>query len=347
LLTCLSNDSIQFAVHARHQWQEQFDKLWWITNSDTLSRDTTVTITFEEIGEYEVNCEIRDEVISAIKTWNVTVREFYLTGFQPDSSEITIRRNTQLDFILDIESIEGLDLSYFWELTGRQEEEIEGEDSVNIDFAMTGDHELTADVSAGETVEQVSWDIHVRSSLWSWQPVELILEVPNDTLIDFAVFPFNEESDSLQYIWKLNGETISDSNEESLSFREIGGHEVQALLWDGADVDSVLWTVTSYERNEVKSLSHNELPERVELYAPVPNPFNSSTKITFSIPLAQQINLTIFDIKGRKVADLISERKLSGKREIVLNSERLSTGIYFISLASAKEHKTRKLVLIK
>jgi len=285
--------------------------------------------------------------VTSTKRWHVSVVEFYLRSFQPDSTDITIRRNTSIDFLLDIASIEGVDLDYEWALTGRQEGEIEGEDSVNVNFVMTGDYELAAQISGGENIEEVSWNIHVVSALWWWWPHELSMEVPVDTLIEFEVFPFNEESDSLEYLWKLNGDTLSYDAEEFITFRDIGQHEVQAFLWDGSDVDSVSWTITAIERNEVNNGSLNELPNCVELFAPIPNPFNSKTKITFNIPFDQIVRLEMFDISGRRVSELINGRRTSGRHEIIFNSEKHTTGIYFINLVVGDEHKTQKLVLIK
>jgi len=78
-----------------------------------------------------------------------------------------------------------------------------------------------------------------------------------------------------------------------------------------------------------------------------PNPFNSTTRITYSLPEAAIVNLTLFDISGREVASIVNGYRKAGVYEANISAENLSSGLYFIKLDDSKQIVTRKLMLIK
>lgn len=245
LLSCLPGDSIQFAVHAEHQWQDNFDIYWWVDQGDTISNDTTVTVQFEELGDYTVNCSINDEMISGEKRWHVSAVEFCIDSFSPDSTDLTIRRNSPIDLVLNVRMVDGLEIDYDWRQTGRIEDnDIPGEDSIRVAYNLAGEYIINAQVTGGEWIEENSWNIKAVSSLWRWWPHHLEMVGPNDSLNEFVLFPFNQESDSWTYLWLHNGDTLYFEVEENIRFEGIGDHLVQGFLWDGSDVDSVSWTIT-------------------------------------------------------------------------------------------------------
>ncbi len=78
-----------------------------------------------------------------------------------------------------------------------------------------------------------------------------------------------------------------------------------------------------------------------------PNPFNNTARINFTIDASAQINLQVFDVLGRRVADLANEVLPAGTHSFSFHGEFLSSGIYFVSLSTPTSIKTTKLVLMK
>jgi hypothetical protein len=78
-----------------------------------------------------------------------------------------------------------------------------------------------------------------------------------------------------------------------------------------------------------------------------PNPFNSSTVINYTLPKKEKVNITIFDILGNEIAELLNEEKNAGSYSIRFNTEKLSSGIYFYILKTGVAALTRKMVLLK
>jgi len=78
-----------------------------------------------------------------------------------------------------------------------------------------------------------------------------------------------------------------------------------------------------------------------------PNPFNPSTTISFVLSSKAFVTLAVFDLMGRKVADLASEELPAGTYTRQWNAANLSSGIYFYRLEAGNFRVTHKLVLMK
>jgi len=83
-----------------------------------------------------------------------------------------------------------------------------------------------------------------------------------------------------------------------------------------------------------------------------PNPFNPSTSMSFSLPVSSRVSLTIYDINGKKVANLLSDNIMtSGSHIINFNASNLSSGVYIyrIDAKNGDQHftETRRMTLIK
>ena len=78
-----------------------------------------------------------------------------------------------------------------------------------------------------------------------------------------------------------------------------------------------------------------------------PNPFNASTQISYSLTNDSQIELTISNILGQRVATLIDGFQEAGTHHIIWDSKDVASGIYFARLQSRDQIKTIKMVLMK
>lgn len=78
-----------------------------------------------------------------------------------------------------------------------------------------------------------------------------------------------------------------------------------------------------------------------------PNPFNPSTTIGYEIAKRSRVSITLYDVLGRKVETLVDSEESPGHHEVLLDANRLSSGIYFYQICAGTFIQTRKLVLIK
>ena len=75
-----------------------------------------------------------------------------------------------------------------------------------------------------------------------------------------------------------------------------------------------------------------------------PNPFTTSTTFTFRLEKSANVNIRVFDIFGRLVAEPVNEFHQIGEQNIHWNTEGLPAGIYFCRLKSGNQFITHKIV---
>ena len=96
----------------------------------------------------------------------------------------------------------------------------------------------------------------------------------------------------------------------------------------------------------------NKIPEHFSLSQNFPNPFNPTTKIKFDISTAGQrhaiyVQVKIYDILGREVAQLVNELLSPGSYEVVWNSGNNASGVYYYKLETENFSLTKKMILLK
>ena len=95
------------------------------------------------------------------------------------------------------------------------------------------------------------------------------------------------------------------------------------------------------------------LPENVVLYDNFPNPFNPMTVIRYALPEDALVNITIYDVMGRRVKTLINNTQTAGyNRSIQWNATNdagspVNTGLYLYTIETGDFVQTKKMVLLK
>jgi Tol biopolymer transport system component len=89
---------------------------------------------------------------------------------------------------------------------------------------------------------------------------------------------------------------------------------------------------------------------RPALYAPAPNPFSHSSSIRFSTNIRGLTRVSIMDITGRRVRNLLSTVEKPGVYNLAWNARddrerRLAGGVYFVRLLTPNYHETRKVIM--
>jgi photosystem II stability/assembly factor-like uncharacterized protein len=90
-----------------------------------------------------------------------------------------------------------------------------------------------------------------------------------------------------------------------------------------------------------------EPPEDFLLHQNYPNPFNSNTIIQYQLPKGVDVKLTVYDILGKKVVNLVDAFQQEGLYQVELDATGFTSGIYIYSLVAGQKHFFRKAVLIK
>ncbi|GEM_PF-935922 len=91
----------------------------------------------------------------------------------------------------------------------------------------------------------------------------------------------------------------------------------------------------------------SQVPKSFNLAQNYPNPFNPSTKIQFSLPENEFVNIKVYDITGREVTTLVNQNLRAGVYSTDFNGSNLSSGVYFYTIRTAGFAETKKMILTK
>jgi hypothetical protein len=94
------------------------------------------------------------------------------------------------------------------------------------------------------------------------------------------------------------------------------------------------------------------LPESFRLAQNYPNPFNAGTSIRFDLPSAGSVELSVYDLLGRKISVLLDDFLPAGSHQVrwdgsAGDGEPLATGVYFYRLKADGFDETKKMLLMK
>jgi hypothetical protein len=78
-----------------------------------------------------------------------------------------------------------------------------------------------------------------------------------------------------------------------------------------------------------------------------PNPFNSSTTISYRILNPAHVSLRIYNLQGQEIETLLDKSQTAGDYQVIWNAGDVPSGIYFYRLRSGGLEETRKLILLK
>ena len=89
------------------------------------------------------------------------------------------------------------------------------------------------------------------------------------------------------------------------------------------------------------------LPTEFSLDRAYPNPFNPTTTLSFSLPVAVEVSITIYNLQGREVINLLNQNMNTGYHSVVWNANSYAGGIYFVRMIAGNYLETQKLILLK
>ena len=106
------------------------------------------------------------------------------------------------------------------------------------------------------------------------------------------------------------------------------------------------------EEQQLAISSEATPPETFRLHQNYPNPFNPVTNISYNLPEESFVNITIYDLLGNVVNNLLNTNQSSGYKTIQWNAtnnegQPVSAGLYLYSIDTGEVEETKKMVLLK
>lgn len=94
-------------------------------------------------------------------------------------------------------------------------------------------------------------------------------------------------------------------------------------------------------------LINSNVPKEFKLDQNYPNPFNPVTNVKFSIINSGDVKIVVYDIMGREVQTLVSEKLKPGTYETTFDGSILTSGVYFYKMTTKDYSETKRMLLIK
>ncbi|RJP73766.1 MAG: T9SS C-terminal target domain-containing protein [Candidatus Zixiibacteriota bacterium] len=78
-----------------------------------------------------------------------------------------------------------------------------------------------------------------------------------------------------------------------------------------------------------------------------PNPFNPVATLAYTLPQAGQVSLAVYDLQGRRVAELVNGWREAGAHQVTFDGSALASGLYLYRLQAQEVHTAGKMMLVK
>lgn len=182
-------------------------------------------------------------------------------------------------------------------------------------------------------------------------PLEIYVIVPEGDelrLTQGAIFSYYEFkqpiSDRLtDEQWR---EMLQNKKEPDLPSWSAGFMDVLASapdLLDGSP-ENIYDKVFTY----ISDSPHNYTVEDFQLFQNYPNPFNPVTMINYQLPEISDVDISVFNLLGQKVATLVSKRQPAGIYQVVWDATGFASGVYLYRIMTDKGFiETKKLILLR
>lgn len=146
-------------------------------------------------------------------------------------------------------------------------------------------------------------------------------------------------------------------NEQKIAFIKGVGTttEKQNYSYSDLDLNNGIFTYSLYQidfdgtRSLVAKIETevNFMPNEFSLSQNYPNPFNPNTNISFSLPKASNVKITVYNAIGKEISVLVNGNYEAGLHTISWNANNISSGMYFYKMEAGNFTATKKLVLMK
>jgi len=172
---------------------------------------------------------------------------------------------------------------------------------------------------------------------WSSQSLAFISSGLLDTLSHLADFTLRMDIDT-----SFIGDTLYIMYAMA-QFADSSGYILYEYQMHFSQV--IIDDITSVEKD-------NLVPEEMFVNFAYPNPFNASVTVRYSLPTPSDVNLVIYDIRGREIKSIYKDGVSPGENSIVWDGsdncgEKVSSGVYLCRIIAGKYDATSLMTLLK
>ncbi|MBN1996939.1 lamin tail domain-containing protein [candidate division KSB1 bacterium] len=117
--------------------------------------------------------------------------------------------------------------------------------------------------------------------------------------------------------------------------------------WAASQNHGTPGSINSVYITRVKERQSDPALREFVLYQNFPNPFNRATNICYIMHKPTKVNLSVFDITGKKVSELLNSNQGVGHYKITFEPDNLASGVYFYRLKAGQYSTIKRMLFIK
>tara|TARA_B100001250_G_scaffold73117_1_gene59662 strand:- start:299 stop:1042 length:744 start_codon:yes stop_codon:yes gene_type:complete len=118
-------------------------------------------------------------------------------------------------------------------------------------------------------------------------------------------------------------------------------------LFSFTNINNAEFNLMPVGTENLSTVSNFNIPNTVELHQSFPNPFNPFSKVPYSVNKGQNINISVYDINGRQIDNLVNHYHAPGSYMTRFSANNISSGIYFVTLKHKNGIQTQKIIYTK
>ncbi len=261
--------------------------------------------------------------------WNVGSGSYYKDNYDPrDRPSDSYPERTIRGFIWDRRGFADMDSAYKFNYP-----------PITTEPVRKAYHTVLNNVGANYP-ESDSADIRVINNILNGDDARTLVNDPSEVggfpTIEGGTPPTDSDHDGMPDKWEtahgLNPNDASDRNGTNLSSEGYTNLEVY--------LNGIVNSPVSVKDHD------NNLNLSYELKN-YPNPFNPTTTIYFTIPKAGKVNISVYNLLGQQVAELVNKEMNVGTHKYVFDGSNLTSGIYFYKLESNGYTSVKKMMMLK
>ena len=241
----------------------------------------------------------------------------------------------------------------------------------NIVFFLILPITLKGEVVVFTKQDSADWTLpenqdRIADSVW-------ITRKHNQSIFNIALESGMTNISPLNTLWSRNS-IINTEMSDFTTFRSMNNNDPQSLIGDTISLYlpeynmyfNVIFSSFSggnsgggfsYSREEVfpthlETLKQNNILTKFKLNQNYPNPFNPVTSLSYVLPKDSFVSMTIYDILGNVINELVESKQTSGFKSVQWNAtnnfgEPVSAGVYLYSIIAGDFRQTKKMILLK
>ncbi|MBT5270264.1 MAG: T9SS type A sorting domain-containing protein, partial [Candidatus Marinimicrobia bacterium] len=337
----VSLDTLQLVLSSS-SWTNSFgysldgndDGIWGGNSEDNDTSFTVVTAA----GDYDQNGILDfDDFDDFVIAWHNDVTEYELAPHQGEIPFINIQPDSSFD-IYDLATFASM-----WNWAA----------GLSLSPPLTESfqyEEFISEQSGNELILSLPRSEYIASqTIIKYDPTIVQISVMDNELakVSASSLSFVDVNPDSGFIL-ITSSHLTGSNEDDLSLKLIPDtrHRYSIeIAFQGSDMDAEV----VQKRSLVDLLP---IPTSYSLSQNYPNPFNASTTIEYGLPKNTELNLSIYDIRGRFVREIYSGGKQAGYHITQWNGtndggRNVASGLYFIVLNTPEYRVARKALILK